>query len=76
MSIDLVVNFQASEGNDQDLLQLLTEGRDISRAAKGCEAFELFQRPRRVVERIVTLAMSISHDDQGLSAPVVADHKG
>lgn len=44
MSVDVVVSFQASEGNAEGLLPLLREGRDISRTAEGCEAFELFQR--------------------------------
>jgi quinol monooxygenase YgiN len=44
MSVDVVVNFQASEGNADPLLRLLREGRDLSRKADGCEAFELFQR--------------------------------
>ena len=44
MSISVVINFQASAGNAADLLPLLRAGRDISRAADGCESFELFQR--------------------------------
>ena len=44
MSVDVVINFQASEGNAERLLPLLREGRDISRAAEGCESFELFRR--------------------------------
>jgi quinol monooxygenase YgiN len=44
MSINVVINFQASAGHAAELLPLLREGRDISRAADGCESFELFQR--------------------------------
>jgi quinol monooxygenase YgiN len=44
MSVDVVINFQASPGRAADLLPLLQEGRDISRTADGCESFELFQR--------------------------------
>jgi quinol monooxygenase YgiN len=44
MSVDVVITFQASEGNAERLLALLREGRDFSRRAEGCEAFELFQR--------------------------------
>jgi len=44
MSVDVVINFQASEGNAERLLPLLREGRDFSRTAEGCEAFELFRR--------------------------------
>ncbi len=44
MSINVVINFQASAGHAAELLPLLQEGRDISRAADGCESFELFQR--------------------------------
>lgn len=44
MSVDVVVNFQASDGNAERLLPLLLEGRDFSRRAEGCEAFDLFQR--------------------------------
>jgi len=44
MSIKVVINFQASEGRAAELLPLLQHGRDISRAAEGCETFELFQR--------------------------------
>ena len=44
MSVSVVVNFQASSGNIEPLLALLREGRDLSRKADGCEAFDLFQR--------------------------------
>lgn len=44
MSVNLVVTFQASEGNAERLLPLLREGRDLSRQAEGCEVFDLFQR--------------------------------
>ena len=44
MSVDVVVNFQASDGNAELLLPLLRAGRDISRNAAGCEAFDLFRR--------------------------------
>jgi quinol monooxygenase YgiN len=44
MSVTIVVNFQASEGNGVDLLALLQQGRDFSRKAEGCESFEVFQR--------------------------------
>lgn len=44
MSVQVVVNFQASDGNAEFLRSLLQEGRDISRAARGCESFELYQR--------------------------------
>ena len=44
MSVNVVVNFQASDGNAESLLPLLREGRDLSRKADGCEAFDLFQR--------------------------------
>ena len=44
MSVTIVVNFQASEGNGAKLAALLQQGRDFSRKAEGCESFELFQR--------------------------------
>ena len=44
MSVNVVVNFQATDGNSELLLPLLREGRDISRNAEGCEHFDLFQR--------------------------------
>ena len=44
MSVLVVVNFKASEGNTEKLRGLLQEGRDISRRAEGCERFDLFQR--------------------------------
>jgi heme oxygenase (mycobilin-producing) len=44
VSVNVVVNFQASDGNAESLLPLLREGRDLSRKAEGCEAFDLFQR--------------------------------
>jgi len=44
VSVNVVVNFQASNGNSELLLSLLREGRDISRTANGCEHFDLFQR--------------------------------
>lgn len=40
----VVVNFHAAEGNAEKLLPLLQEGRDRSRAADGCESFDLYQR--------------------------------
>jgi quinol monooxygenase YgiN len=44
MSVNVVVNFEASHGNTELLLPLLREGRDLSRMAEGCELFDLFQR--------------------------------
>ena len=44
MSVNVVVNFQATDGNSDLLLGLLREGRDLSRNAEGCEQFDLFQR--------------------------------
>ena len=44
MSVDVVVNFEASMGNAEHLARLLIEGRDLSRSAEGCEAFDLFRR--------------------------------
>ena len=44
MSVDVVINFQALPGCATELRALLTQGRDISRAADGCESFELYQR--------------------------------
>ena len=44
MSVNVVVNFQASDGNAESLLPAAREGRDLSRKADGCEAFDLFQR--------------------------------
>ena len=44
MSVDIVVNFIASEGNAERLATLLREGRDINRKAEGCESFDLYQR--------------------------------
>ena len=44
MSVTIVVNFQASEGNADKLLPLLQQGRDFSRKAEGCESFEMYQR--------------------------------
>ena len=44
MSVNVVISFQALPGKAGELLPLLRDGRDISRAADGCESFELFQR--------------------------------
>ena len=44
LSVMVVINFQASEGNVEKLRLLLQQGRDISRRAEGCEAFDLYQR--------------------------------
>jgi len=44
MSIDVVINFQALPGKAADLLPLLQDGAEISRAAAGCEWFQVFQR--------------------------------
>jgi quinol monooxygenase YgiN len=43
MSVTMIVNFQAAEGNAEPLLALLQQGRDMSAQAEGCEAFEVFQ---------------------------------
>lgn len=44
MSVDVVVTFQALPGHAVELRDLLAKGRDLSRAAEGCESFELYQR--------------------------------
>jgi quinol monooxygenase YgiN len=44
MSVDVVINFQALPGHAAELRELLAEGRNLSRAAQGCESFELYQR--------------------------------
>ncbi len=44
MSVNVVVNFHAAEGNADALLVLLQQGRDMSRGADGCEFFDLYQR--------------------------------
>lgn len=44
MSVDVVINFQALPGRAEELRDLLCRGRDISRAAEGCESFEVYQR--------------------------------
>ena len=44
MSVHVVVNLHASDGNAEHLAPLLLEGRDLGRRAEGCEAFELFRR--------------------------------
>lgn len=44
MSVDVVINFQALPGCATELRALLSQGRDTSRAADGCESFELYQR--------------------------------
>ncbi len=44
MSVNVVVNFQASPDRAAELGALLRQGRDMSRAADGCESFDLFQR--------------------------------
>ena len=43
MSVMMIVNFQAAEGNAEALRSLLQQGRDISIKAEGCEAFDLYQ---------------------------------
>ena len=44
MSVTVIVNFHASEGNAEALLPLLRLGRALSGEAEGCEAFDLFRR--------------------------------
>ncbi len=44
MSVDVVINFEGLPGHAAELRSLLSQGRDISRAADGCESFELYQR--------------------------------
>jgi quinol monooxygenase YgiN len=44
VSVHVVVNLHASDGNAERLAPLLLEGRDLSRRAEGCEAFDLFRR--------------------------------
>jgi len=43
MSIMMIVNFQAAEGNAEALRSLLQLGRELSLTAEGCEAFDLCQ---------------------------------
>jgi quinol monooxygenase YgiN len=44
VSVDVVVNFEAADGNIEPVLALLRAGRDLSRNAQGCELFDVFQR--------------------------------
>ena len=44
MSDNVAISFQALPGKAAELLPLLKDGRDISRAADGCESFDLFRR--------------------------------
>ena len=44
MSVMVIVNFRASDGNADALLALLQDGRDVSLTAAGCEAFDLYRR--------------------------------
>jgi quinol monooxygenase YgiN len=44
MSVDVVINFEALPGRAGELRDLLSHGRDLSRAADGCQSFELYQR--------------------------------
>ena len=43
MSVTLIVNVRAVEGNAEAMLALLRQGRDFSLQAEGCEAFDLYQ---------------------------------
>ena len=43
MSVTMIVNLQAAEGNAEPLRALLQRARDMSANAEGCEAFEVFQ---------------------------------
>ena len=67
MSVDVVVNLEASAGNADQLARLLVEGRDVSRQAEGCESFELFRRqddPNRFTLYEVYRAQSGFEDHQ------------
>lgn len=44
MPVDVVINFEALPGRAIEVRALLSQGRDISRAADGCKSFELYQR--------------------------------
>jgi quinol monooxygenase YgiN len=43
MSVMMIVSFQAADGKAEALRPLLQQGRDFSRKAKGCEAFDQYQ---------------------------------
>lgn len=66
MSVNVVINFVAADGKAEDLLAVLREGRDISRAAEGCESFELFQRdddPRKFMFLEQWASLEAHHDN-------------
>lgn len=50
MSVTIVVNFQAGEGNAEHLLALLQKGRDFCRKAEGCESLEVFSPQQEHLE--------------------------
>jgi quinol monooxygenase YgiN len=44
VSVEVVTSFQALPGQAAELVSLLQEAAEISRAATGCESFQVFQR--------------------------------
>ncbi len=73
MSVNVVVNFCASDGNAEGLKQLLERGRDISRTSPGCESFELYQRqddPNKFV--FLETWASIEAHHQNMAEKIVA----
>jgi heme oxygenase (mycobilin-producing) len=44
VSVAVIAQFKASEGNAEAVMALLQEGRDFSLKADGCEAFAVYQR--------------------------------
>ena len=42
--VTVIVQFRAAAGRADELQALLEHGRDVSRAADGCESFELYRR--------------------------------
>ncbi|MGH9246036.1 MAG: putative quinol monooxygenase [Acidimicrobiales bacterium] len=52
MSVTIIYNFRATDGNADELVALLLGGRDFGRTVAGCEGFDVYQDrddPRNVV---------------------------
>lgn len=43
MGVTVMYNFQPAEGESEALVQLLNSGRDMTLAAAGCDAFDVYQ---------------------------------
>jgi quinol monooxygenase YgiN len=78
MSVTVFLDFRPAPGRAEELLELLQQGRDVSLAVAGCEAYEVHQGsddPHRfmMVERWASPEAHREHFDKNVVASGVLD---